>query len=144
MGRVTSEDYIAAILHNRNQVLEQHFGADVLVVMWPINILLDQAIRREIEGMHDTMASEARRLVVMIETEGGYVDVVLGPIDPQFERAQGHFVPGVGYLRKFEELLQRINRASDPAEVRAELACVLADDALAFAWSRNRYRASHR
>jgi hypothetical protein len=46
---------------------------------------------------------------------------VLGPIDPQVDSNDG-YVPGMGYLAKFEELKKVINDpANDPATTRAEL-----------------------
>jgi hypothetical protein len=46
---------------------------------------------------------------------------VLGPIDPQVESGDG-YVPGMGYLAKFEELKSTINDPkNDPATTRAEL-----------------------
>ncbi|MCR4307468.1 MAG: serine dehydrogenasease [Candidatus Berkelbacteria bacterium] len=47
---------------------------------------------------------------------------VLGPIDPQYE-FQGEYVPGLGYLAKYEELTAEINNC-DPTqlnEVQAQL-----------------------
>ncbi len=40
---------------------------------------------------------------------------VLGPIDPQFGQ-----VPGYGYLEKYRELKETINKAQNPADVSAE------------------------
>jgi Serine dehydrogenase proteinase len=48
---------------------------------------------------------------------------VLGPIDPQV-RSDDSFLPGMGYLAKFESLVRAIN-ASDPRKVRAEMAFLL-------------------
>lgn len=52
---------------------------------------------------------------------------VLGPIDPQFPTENGNHVPGMGYLSKYEELLERINSVPDTAteSVKAELAFLL-------------------
>lgn len=49
---------------------------------------------------------------------------VLGPIDPQYESDTGDYVPGMGYLAKFEELMAKINdpTITDPNLVRGELA----------------------
>jgi hypothetical protein len=47
---------------------------------------------------------------------------VLGPIDPQFPMPGGDFVPGMGYLAKYKELMRTINEAGDASEVRAEIA----------------------
>ncbi len=50
---------------------------------------------------------------------------VLGPIDPQFQSQNWHFVPGLGYLQKYKELLEKINAAANPENVRGELAYLL-------------------
>lgn len=47
---------------------------------------------------------------------------VLGPIDPQYSSPQGEYVPGMGYLAKYQELVEKINNARDASEVRAEVA----------------------
>ncbi|MEL6687158.1 MAG: serine dehydrogenasease, partial [Pseudomonadota bacterium] len=114
-------------------------------------------------------SSENSRLIVMLETNGGYIETVerlvvvmrrhysevffiipnyaysagtvlalsgdriymdyysvLGPIDPQFPGDDGSgAVPGAGYLAKFEELTEVINKAKDPGKVRAELSYLI-------------------
>lgn len=47
---------------------------------------------------------------------------VLGPIDPQYKDSDGKFLPGYGYLAKFQEITKAINESADPAKCRAELA----------------------
>lgn len=47
---------------------------------------------------------------------------VLGPIDPQFSSPSGDYVPGMGYLAKYQELMSKVNAARDAVEVRAEIA----------------------
>ncbi len=47
---------------------------------------------------------------------------VLGPIDPQFESESGDYVPGMGYLAKYEDLKKTINEAESTESVRAEIA----------------------
>lgn len=49
---------------------------------------------------------------------------VLGPIDPQIE-LDGRYVPGMGYLAKFEDLSERINRSSDVNSVKAEMSYLI-------------------
>jgi hypothetical protein len=50
---------------------------------------------------------------------------VLGPIDPQMESGDG-LMPGMGYLAKFQELLDTINKLGiDPQTVRGELAFLI-------------------
>ncbi len=59
---------------------------------------------------------------------------VLGPIDPQLRDSDGKYVPGYGYLAKYNEITQKINSSADPAECRAELAYLVKsfDPALLF------------
>jgi hypothetical protein len=130
--------------------LERVFDADVLAFMTPIEYGVDDAVRDAIEGR----SARRKRLVVMLETPGGYIEVVariadtlrhhydhltfvvpnfamsagtvlamagdaiymdyysvLGPIDPQIEREQRdgskRFVPALGYLAKYEELIAK-------------------------------------
>ena len=46
---------------------------------------------------------------------------ILGPIDPQYGSGNGDYVPGMGYLAKYNELVQKINAAPDASQVRAEI-----------------------
>jgi len=52
---------------------------------------------------------------------------VLGPIDPQFETEDGDRVPGMGYLAKYQELVDEINAtdAGNEAAVRGQIAFLL-------------------
>jgi len=50
---------------------------------------------------------------------------VLGPIDPQFSFGKNQWVPGMGYLSKYQELLTQINGAQDPNKTRAQIAVLL-------------------
>jgi len=170
MKAFKADDYIAAILGNKNRELAKHLGADVVGIRSPIAIGLEEIIRHEIEGLHEGQegSRRSRKLCVMIETNGGHIEVVeriynvfrkyyayvsfvvpnyaysagtvlvlsgdeiymdyysiLGPIDPQYETPDGRFLPGLGYLQKFEELMDRVNQATDPGKVRAELAYLL-------------------
>ena len=67
--------------------------------------------------------------VLVLSGDEIYMDYysVLGPIDPQFRNEQGEFVPGMGYLAKYKELIDEINRErkSGEAEPRAEMAYLL-------------------
>ena len=45
---------------------------------------------------------------------------VLGPIDPQIPSPSGQYVSGLGVLSETEELVQKINSAKSPKNVRAE------------------------
>ena len=59
---------------------------------------------------------------------------VLGPIDPQYLENDGNLLPGYGYLAKFKEITETINKASNPSQCRAELAYLVKkfDPALLF------------
>lgn len=168
MKQIKADDFISALLRTGNNELAKHLHSDVILIKSPIKFGLDQAIRHEVENLHEKEKDRSDRLSVLIETTGGYIEVVeriysvfrkhysyvefivpnyaysagtvlvlsgdeiymdyysiLGPIDPQFESHDGQFVPGLGYLQKFKELLEKINAATDPQKVRAELAYLL-------------------
>lgn len=60
--------------------------------------------------------------VLVLSGDQIYMDYysVLGPIDPQYEVGD-KFLPGMGYLQKFEQLRKKINEAKDPSKIRAEM-----------------------
>jgi len=170
MRVVRADDYINAILKEGNGNLAKYLKADVVTIKSPIVDGLDTAIRQEIEAIQDrkTPPRRPKRLCVLLETNGGYIEVVeriysvfrhhynhvifivpnfaysagtilvlsgdeiymdyysvLGPIDPQYRMDDGRFLPGLGYLNKFEELTKVVNDAPDPKKVRAQLAYLL-------------------
>lgn len=134
--------------------LEAAIEADVLAFMSPIEYGVDDAIREAVESKK----GRRKKLAVLLETTGGYIEVVariahtlryhypdhlsiivpnfamsagtvlamagdaiymdyysvLGPIDPQVERVQPdgskRFVPALGYLAKYNELIQKSGR----------------------------------
>ena len=59
---------------------------------------------------------------------------VLGPIDPQYRDSTGQFLPGYGYLAKFQEITAVINESESTAKCKAELAYLVQkfDPALLF------------
>ncbi len=59
---------------------------------------------------------------------------VLGPIDPQYRDSDGKFLPGYGYLAKFQEITEVINSSENTDSCRAELAYLVQkfDPALLF------------
>jgi len=59
---------------------------------------------------------------------------VLGPIDPQYRDSDGKFLPGYGYLAKFQEITEVINKSESTDNCRAELAYLVQkfDPALLF------------
>ena len=52
---------------------------------------------------------------------------VLGPIDPQYQTENGEYVPGMGYLAKFQELVEAVNSThlGEEHTTRAELAILI-------------------
>lgn len=65
--------------------------------------------------------------VLALSGDDIYMDYhsILGPIDPQYGASNGEYVPGMGYLAKYKELLQTINAAPDAAHVRAEISYLI-------------------
>lgn len=65
--------------------------------------------------------------ILVLSGDAIYMDYysVLGPIDPQYEFDNGRLEPGLGYLQKFNDLVETINSAKNAASVRAELAYLL-------------------
>lgn len=170
MNTVKADHYINGILSKYNQDLGTHLGGDVITIRSPIGFGLDDHVRLEIEQLHEQTKRKRKlpKLIVLIETGGGYIEVVerlynvfrkhyvlvdfiipnfaysagtvlvlsgdaiymdyysvLGPIDPQFE-ADGRYVPGLGYLQKFQELKDYINGSKGPpGSYKAELAYLL-------------------
>lgn len=66
-----ANSYIENKLQECNRALGDRLQSDVLFVKSPIGIGLDDAIRREIEGL----PQRKRRLSVVLETNGGFVEV---------------------------------------------------------------------
>lgn len=159
-------------LHGGNAALSSIFDADIVNIASPIIFGLDEHIRHEIEAVrefkifdHENPAYRPKdRLVVLLTTPGGYIEVVermvavfrrhyetieyvipnhafsagtvlalsgdkiwmdyfsvLGPIDPQFVFENGERRAGMGYLREYENLIQKINEADSPSDVTAEM-----------------------
>lgn len=169
MRNPKADDYLSAVLSKQIEDIADHFKSDVLNIKSPIRFGLDDAIRHEIENLTDSKGKRADRLTVILQTTGGYIEVVeriyncfrkhypdavdfivpnyaysagtvlalsgdaiymdyysvLGPIDPQYEAENGKLVPGLGYLAKFNELVETVNRAKSADLVRAELAYLL-------------------
>ncbi len=131
----------------RSQV-EEAFQADCLAYVGPIAFGADDVIRTAIEDI----GKRRRKLLFILETEGGYAEVakriadtarhhyrrveflvagqalsagtilvmsgdaihmdyysVLGPIDPQTETDDGALAPALGYLLRYERLLEKGN-----------------------------------
>lgn len=65
--------------------------------------------------------------ILVLSGDEIYMDYysVLGPIDPQYDSEGGRYMPGLGYLQKFNELVTKVNKAKSADAVRAELAYLL-------------------
>ena len=64
--------------------------------------------------------------ILVLSGDELYMDYysILGPIDPQMDSREG-YLPGMGYLAKFNELIETINSASEPSKTRAEMAYLI-------------------
>lgn len=167
MDNPKTDDLVNAMLREYNKKLAEHFKSDVVIIKSPIRFGLDDMIRHCIENLPNGKKPRPERLTVLLETTGGYIEVVeriygifrnhyrlvdfivpnyaysagtvlvlsgddiymdyysvLGPIDPQVEGDNG-FVPGLGYLQKYKELLATINGAKKSEDARAELAYLI-------------------
>lgn len=144
-------DFIEFSLQQCKDDLSKSLDGEVLFLKSPIYTGLDDAIRVEIEKLSRTKKKELnRRLIVVLETNGGYIEVVericnvfrkyfkivdfivpncaysagtvlvlsgdsiymdyysiLGPIDPQVQNQDGQFIPGMGYLYKYNEIIEK-------------------------------------
>lgn len=129
------------------ELVEKALSADALGFRGPLTYGLEDYIRDAVEGR----AKKKQKMVVILETTGGYIEVaqriadtvrhhypdrveyvipdfamsagtvlvmsgdaihmdyysVLGPIDPQVENDAGHLIPALGYLLKYEELIEK-------------------------------------
>lgn len=66
--------------------------------------------------------------VLVLSGDKIYMDYysVLGPIDPQIDGEDGNsFVPGIGYLVKFNQLMKKINEDPTGQNTRAEMAYLI-------------------
>lgn len=72
--------------------------------------------------------------ILVLSGDELYMDYysVLGPIDPQVDTEDGGSAPGMGYLAKFQELLEQINGSENkdgsekkPEDIRAQLAYLI-------------------
>ena len=149
MPSPTSINYYAEqVLDEHVESLRQLFGSEVITFVGTLEDGVDNRIRALVEEL--ARESACRKLVVLLTTTGGYVEVVerivgtfrhnfdsvefvipdyaysagtvlalsgdvirmdyysrLGPIDPQIRSAGGKSVPAMGYLARYEQLIQR-------------------------------------
>ena len=71
-----SSDFIEKALTRANHILGKHFKSDAVIIKSPIRFGLDTKIRMEIENLHQSEKLRPKTLSVIIETEGGYIEVV--------------------------------------------------------------------
>ena len=144
----TMNRLVEATLDDKLAAIEAHFKADGMAVSGPLYYGIDDLIRDALE--HRARHGHSDRLVCLLTTGGGYIEVVqrivdtmrhhyplvdfivpdhaysagtvlvmsgdaiwmdyysrLGPIDPQVENREGRMVPALGYLERYNELLDR-------------------------------------
>lgn len=80
----------------------------------------------EVEFIVPNFAYSAGTVLVMSGDEI-YMDYfsVLGPIDPQYPSDDGSYLPGMGYLAKFNDFLDAVNKDPTGQKTRAELALLM-------------------
>lgn len=173
MDTIQADEIIHQNLVQANASLGQLMAADVVILMAPMMMGVDDIVRAEIERLHENPTdgkAPSDHLAVILETGGGYIETVerivsvfrrhysrvsfiipsfaysagtilalsgdeihmdyysvLGPIDPQFSTEDGDTIPGMGYLAKYNELLETINTcpAGEEGSIRAELSFLL-------------------
>ena len=129
--------------------LEKAVRGDVISFIGSLVYGAEEEVREAVEALHP-QKRRGRKLCVVLETSGGYIEVaermvevfrhhyqrvefiipdmamsagtvlvmsgdaihmdyfsVLGPIDPQIERPDGKMVPALGYLAKYQELVEK-------------------------------------
>ena len=150
---IKANEFIGLHLSRCAHELSEKLKSEVLFIKSPIFRNLDDMVRTEIEKIVQHVESRKKllpRLTVVLETNGGYIEVVerisnvfrnhfrevdfivpshaysagtvlvlsgdriymdyysvLGPIDPQVENDQGKFIPGSGYLYKYNNLIEK-------------------------------------
>lgn len=158
----TTSAIIEDELSNRISKVELVTNSDAITFIGPILYGVDDVIRNAV----DELQNKKSRLLFVLETSGGYIEVaqriadvtrhhyqhvdflvpshamsagtvlamsgdsiwmdyysVLGPIDPQVEGQDGQLIPALGYLEKYQEL---IDKAGQPGGLNdAELAFLL-------------------
>ncbi len=146
-----ANDFIEQQLNERIQIVEENLSSDGISFSGPILFGVDNLLRTAIETKKTK--SNKDKLVVILTTLGGYIEVVhrivdtlrhhyttvdfiipnyaysagtvlamsgdaiymdyyarLGPIDPQVENLSGKQVPALGYLEKYNSLINKSER----------------------------------
>ena len=162
----SANNAVRSVISEKLSELEGELNADLIFLKSPLVTPVDDHVRWAVEAIRPK--SDKKKLIVLLETDGGYVEVVerivrvfrehyeevsfiipshaysagtilalsgdeiymdyhsvLGPIDPQ-HLINGSYLPGMGYLAKYKELVEEINAAEDSALVRAQVTYLLA------------------
>lgn len=111
--------------HDRLIVLLETNGGHIEVVERMVSVM-----RKHYAEVYFIVAGHAYSAGTVLVLSGDKIFMdyysVLGPIDPQYQDEEGHnLLPGSGYLAKFNELTDKINRSSSPAETKAELSYLI-------------------
>ena len=157
---LSANDFIEQQLDERLCALEEHFSSHALSFRGPLVGGVDDIVRASVE-LRRMEQDGVDRLVVVLTTNGGYIEIVqrivdtlrnhydavefvvpdsafsagtvlvmsgdvihmdyysrLGPIDPQAERPDGRLVPALGYLERYNAL---INKAQTGTITTAEV-----------------------
>lgn len=152
MANYSTDAYIGGVLNGMLVEMEKHLQADIFSYLGPIQPGADNSFRGAVERRD----KRRRALAIILETEGGSIDVVrrmvdvtrrkyehvsfiipnyaysagtvlalsgneiymddyavLGPIDPQIPDKEGRgWMPGLGYLIRYEKLLKKAKSGS--------------------------------
>jgi len=119
--RVVVEELTGGVQQNHLVVILQTSGGYMETVERLVSVM-----RRGYKNVSFVIPNYAYSAGTVLVLSGDEIHMdyysVLGPIDPQYPGDDGKYLPGMGYLAKFEELRKEINSASDPAKTKAELA----------------------
>ena len=157
----SADEFIQQHLDQRILEIERLFEADAITFCGPLVFGVEAIIRATVEAKY-AQRPRRRKLVIILTTNGGYLEVVrravdvlrahyrliefivpsyaysagtvfvmagdaihmdyysrLGPIDPQIETKGGHQVPALGYLERYNDLIQKATAGIiTPAEVQ--------------------------
>jgi hypothetical protein len=145
-----ANDSIESLLNERLTSVEAKFGGHGLAIYGPLGFAVDGVVRRVVEARRQGAKSKGKHLIVLLDTDGGYLDVVnrivdtiryhyrevtfvipdaaysagtilamsgdsiymdyfsrLGPIDPQVQGESGQMIPALGYLKRYEALIEQ-------------------------------------
>ncbi len=76
MHQLTSNDVVNGMLSSLNDAFSNAFNGTALCLRSPMTFGLDDKIRSVVDALADDRTCESGRLVVMLETSGGFIEVV--------------------------------------------------------------------